>query len=199
MIAKSIIIVGKMGVGKTSVANYLCRVYSTHSMKYERVITYTTRAKRPDEPLNAYHFVSNEEFDAMKDNEEFVETSERSVGDNLVQYGSRIEDYAPSYDTDGHLILKVIILDPRGMKEALKLIGPGNLTVIYLKADEKVLRERLAARGTDSQDVINARLLEEAESFKDVSCRADLTINCNTTGISAVANIIDQYLHGSLF
>lgn len=200
MLVKPIIIVGKMGSGKTSVADYLCKVYSTNKLKYEKVVTYTTRERRYCEPLNAYHFVSNDEFVKKIQNGDFIEyvTHQNSNG-GIVHYGSTYEDYEAYVSPDDITYIKVAIVDPEGLKNLLNKIGPKNMTVIMLSVHEPVLLARLKQRGSESEEEIMNRLAAEKESFRKISCYSDFTINCDHTPVEQVANMIDQYVHGNLF
>ena len=191
-----IIIVGKMGSGKTSVAECLERIYSTSSFDYKRVVTYTTRKPRPGESEADYHFIKNEEFDRLVDGNVINEYHKFQKGEELVQYGSSVDDY-PLTIVDGKPQIKIVILDPEGLHKAIKAFRPRNLSVIFLKVSDETLRKHLELRGDDPEEV-DRRLAEEAESFQNVSQYADLTISCEKTTVDEVANIIDRYVHGNL-
>lgn len=191
-----IILVGKMGSGKTSVAECLERIYSTSSFDYKRVVTYTTRKPRPGETEADYHFITNEEFDRLVDDNVIGEYHQFQKGEELVQYGSSFDDY-PLTIVDGKPQIKVVILDPDGLHKAIKAFRPRNLSVIFLKVSDETLRKHLELRGDDPEEV-SRRLTEEAESFQNVSQYADLTISCEKTTVDEVANIIDRYVHGNL-
>lgn len=186
-----IILVGKMGSGKTTVANTLVDVYSTSDLKYERIVTYTTRNKRNGETDKDYHFISDEDFERMKDH--FAEVSYSDKGEKTVAYGSLAEDYRPEEGT-----VKIIILNPEGMMNVLKSIGMQNATVIYLHDFETTLKERLLKRGTETEEEIDARLQKEREDFKEVDAYRSLRITVGKHPAGWVANIIDQYVRGTL-
>ena len=64
-----IVLVGKTASGKTTVANELCKNHG-----YKRIITYTTRPMRENEIQDVdYHFISDEQFNEMVENNEFTE------------------------------------------------------------------------------------------------------------------------------
>ena len=191
-----IILVGKMGSGKTSVAECLSRVYSTRKLEYKKVVTYTTRKPRPGETEADYHFITNEEFDRLVDDNVISEYHQFQKGEELVQYGSSFDDY-PLTIVDGKPQIKVVILNPDGLQKAIKAFRPRNLSVIFLRCSEDTLHRHLAQRGDDPEE-IKRRLTEEAESFQNVSQYADLTISCEKTTVDEVANIIDRYVHGNL-
>lgn len=186
-ITNPIILVGKSGSGKTTVANTLVNQYSTEELKYERIVTYTTRSKRNNESETDYHFVTSEQFEKMKD--KFAECSYSPNG----AYGSLKSDYSAE---EG--VVKIIILNPEGMLNALKKLGMQNCTVIYLYDSEITLKERLKKRGTESVEQINSRLERERKSFKNVGVYEALRITANQHSPEWVANIIDEYVHGTL-
>lgn len=192
-----IIIVGKMGSGKTSVAECLSRVYSTRKLEYKKVVTYTTRSPRQEEKEGDYHFVTNEEFDELVQDEVINEYHQFYRKSQLVQYGSSFADYRFTA-ADGRAQIKVVILDPDGLHKALRAFKPSNLSVIYLKCSEDTLHRHLAQRGDEPEEV-KRRLSEESEKFANVGQYADLTISCDGMSINQISNIIDRYVHGDLY
>lgn len=198
--SKPIIIIGKMGVGKSTVLEILGSTYSTRSLQYERIITYTTRERRFGESPDAYHFISNEDFDDIAEIGQFAEYYETKLWGDRVQYGSMIQDYIPDTCREqDETCIKVIILDPSGMKKVLKILKPSNCTVVYLKAKDETLIERCEKRGTESEQEILSRLLEEDATFSGIEAYCDLVINCDHSNANEVANVIDRYVHYDLF
>lgn len=192
-----IIIIGKMGSGKTSVAECLCRVYSTRKLEYKKVVTYTTRRPRQKETDDDYHFVTNEEFNELVENEVINEYHQFFRKGQLLQYGSSFADYRFTVAA-GRAQIKIVILDPDGLHKALRTFKPSNLSVIYLRCSEDTLHRHLAQRGDDPEEV-KRRLSEESEKFASVNQYADLTINCDSMSINQISNIIDRYVHGDLY
>lgn len=201
MLVKPIIIVGKMGSGKTTVADFLCNVYSTKNLNYEKVVTYTTRKRRYNEPLNAYHFISNDEFDKKIQHGDFIEyVTKQNTDGSIIHYGSTYDDYEAYVTPDDDVThIKVAIVDPEGLKTLLRKLGPKNMTVIMLSVHEPILLKRLAERGTETEEKIRSRLADEKDAFRKISCYSDFTINCDHTPVEQVSNLIDQYVHGNLF
>lgn len=212
--SRPIILVGKMGSGKNSVANCLLRDFSDDSCKYTRIKTYTTRGQRDGEEPDAYHFVTNEEFDEMKANGEFAESYETkklcpvfALGQGgevakhyeRVQYGSLKKDYVSKNVLGEPKEVKIIILDPDGAKKTVKILGVRNCNVIYLKVAEEVLEERCLSRRTEDIEEINRRLRDEREKFDKFEHYTDLTINCDNTDVTGVAQIINRYVHYDLY
>lgn len=212
--SRPIILVGKMGSGKNSVANCLLRDFSDDSCKYSRIKTYTTRRQRKGEEPDAYHFVTNEEFDEMKAKGEFAESYETEklcsnfvLGQSRevvkyyerVQYGSLKKDYVSENVLGAPKEVKIIILDPDGAKKAAKILGVNNCNVIYLKVAEEVLEKRCLSRGTEDIEEVKRRLRDEREKFDKFEHYTDLTINCDNTDVAGVAQIINKYVHYDLY
>ena len=184
---KTIILVGKMGSGKTTVAQYLRDNYG-----YEKIRTCTTRKPRNRQDLKDYRFLNKREFMSMEKAGVFAETSK---GSNLQSswYGSLKEDYIPKDDSDK----KVVVLDPQGAYNVSKSVGKENVEIVYLYADTSVLLDRLQNRGTESLDDCKTRLNKEESIFDkyfgdDLAYFQFLKIDTNNMDVEAIANIIFQ-------
>ena len=158
-----IILVGKSGSGKTSIAKELEERYGI-----KKVVTCTTRPMRPGEVQDKdYHFMTEEEFVSRMDNGEFAETAEYNASFGHCFYGSLKKDYEDNSDK------KLIILNPYGLREVREKHIPG--VSIYLGVDDAELRYRLTARG-DSPEEIERRLAADNKDFSDISTDASIFI-----------------------
>lgn len=141
------IISAPSGAGKTSLVSAL--VESTDNISVS--VSHTTRAMREGEQNGInYHFVSVEEFQALKAADAFLEDAQ--VFDNF--YGtSRIwveEQLAKGID----IILEI---DWQGAQQVRKLM-PNALSIFILPPSIEELESRLGGRGTDSQEIIDRRM-----------------------------------------
>lgn len=141
------IISAPSGAGKTSLVSAL--VESTDNISVS--VSHTTRAMREGEQNGInYHFVSIEEFQALKAEDAFLEDAQ--VFDNF--YGtSRIwveEQLAKGID----IILEI---DWQGAQQVRKIM-PNALSVFILPPSIEELEKRLGGRGTDSQEIIDRRM-----------------------------------------
>jgi guanylate kinase len=108
---------GPSGSGKATMLRYV-----TEHSEIQRVVTFTTRAPRPDEVYGIdYHFISLEEFNALYDRGELIER-ERVYGD--CYYGSPRDIFK---GTDGDVIME---LDTKGAANYRKLYK--NVTTIFI-------------------------------------------------------------------
>lgn len=141
-----IILVGASASGKTEVAKYLIKNYG-----FEKVVTYTTRAKRPGEIDKIdYNFVTKDQFLKLKDENFFVETTNY----NGNYYGTPKNEIA---------LNKVLIVDPNGLKCFINLLDKSIITFLIHGSEEK-RRERMILRGDNIKDV-EQRLINDKVDF----------------------------------
>lgn len=130
-----LVISGPSGVGKTSVA----RALTGDDGRLVLAVTSTTRAARPGElDGRDYHFLSEDEFDRLLEDDGFIEY----VSARGARYGLTRAELGRIWE-DGHV--PVLVLDPAG-KDAVKALYPQALSV-FIDAPSAVVTERLFARG----------------------------------------------------
>ena len=154
---------GRSCTGKDSIVK---AIQEQH--KFNRVVTFTTRDKRPNETNDIdYHFITKEEFDKKVEEGFFAEYREYNTVNGLWKYGSAKE----SYSGDG-----VIILSPSGVKTVLEKLH--NITVVLIDADDEVIKARQVARG-DSHKEAERRFVQDIIDFKGMEDYADFIIMNN--------------------
>ena len=158
MIAGNLFIVAApSGAGKTS----LVRELLERDGRVRLSVSYTTRAARPgEEDGRDYHFVSREQFSAMRDVGEFLESAE--VYGNL--YGTS-EQWIRSAMAAGDDIL--LEIDWQGAAQVRRLF-PQAIGVFIVPPSLDVLHQRLAGRGQDSSAVIERRMAAAREDISHV-------------------------------
>lgn len=165
MMNSIIVLVGKAASGKTTLANMMI-----DNLRYDKVVTYTTRPMRPGEVDGVdYHFVSDKEFLKMKIAGEFIEEQEYKTNEGIWRYGlSKKELY--KYDDS------VLIVEANGMKKLHDM----NLPIIsfYIDMDD---RERLKRQIDRGDDIIEIALREvrDATAFYDIECYVDYVVTNN--------------------
>ena len=151
-----IVLVGKTESGKTTVANELCKNHG-----YKRIITYTTRPMRDNEVQDVdYHFISDEQFNKMVENNEFTEYKRYNTAHGVWSYGS-VVTFEQELSDDCY----VIILTPQGLRDLSKKTS--RYIAFYLNVSLESQLERLKKRGYEEQQIIK-RLQNDAKDFENV-------------------------------
>ena len=141
------IISAPSGAGKTSLVKALLEEIDF----IEVSVSYTTRAKRPGEREGIdYHFVTQETFQKMIDDDQFIEHAE--VFGNY--YGTSRQRIKEKMHAGIDIILEI---DWQGARQVRKLF-PDSQSIFILPPSLDALKERLTGRGQDSDEVINRRM-----------------------------------------
>ena len=167
-----IVLVGASASGKTEIAKCLYRLYGV-----KKAVTHTSRAPREGEVAGVdYHFVSPEDFLALKKRGAFVETT---------CYNGNLYGCSKSEIGDG----KVVIVDPKGLKAFLALHNPYVVT-FYLQSQEATRRARMQGRG-DRQESIEERLENDRQAFAEQEIApTDFTISTDTKPVTLLSEQI---------
>jgi len=142
-----IIVSAPSGAGKTT----LCRLMRQRFPDLRYSVSYTTRAPRAGEREGVdYHFIPPDIFRRRIAEDRWAEWAE--VHGHL--YGTSADDLDTALAAGRRVLLDI---DVQGMRQILKRY-PRSVTIFILPPTLDILRQRLAARGTDSPAVIAARL-----------------------------------------
>lgn len=143
------------GGGKTS----LCKEVIRRLPNFEHGISYTTRQRRANEiDGRDYHFVSEEKFMEMVDNDEFVEYA--YVHGNY--YGTSMTSIADTLSKGKHLLIDI---DVQGAQQIEDRYGDEGVFIFILPPSFDLLRERLTDRQTDNAEEIERRLQKAEEEI----------------------------------
>lgn len=152
-----ILLAGKSGSGKSTVANYLAKNYGMPVLQ-----SYTTRARR--KPGETGHiFITDAEFDRIRP-------------DEMVAYtefdGHRYCATTGQVDEAG-----VYVIDKRGIEEFKeKYHGKKRVVVAYLTVNNDTLRKRMKHRG-DTDEMIESRIRNDAVMFDGIEKLSDIIID----------------------
>jgi guanylate kinase len=148
------VVAAPSGAGKTS----LVKALMEREPRIQFSVSYTTRAPRPNEiPGRDYHFVTLERFEQMVANDEFLEHAK--VFDNC--YGTGVRAVQEALGNGEQLLLEI---DWQGARQVRARL-PEACSIFILPPSRRALEERLKARSTDSDAVIERRLRDAAEDL----------------------------------
>ena len=143
-----IIISGYSGTGKGTVVKRLLEKYDE---RYALSISATTREPRDGEiDGREYFFKSKEEFEEMIANEELIEHA--CYVDNY--YGTPKSYVEDRLNEGRNVILEIEIQGALKVKE----LFPDSVLIFLLPPSVEELEKRLRSRGTETDELVNARL-----------------------------------------
>jgi guanylate kinase len=133
-------------------------------------VSFTTRAPRNgEENGREYFFVTREEFERMKAANEFLEWAH--VHSKL--YGTARKQVEREISEGRDIILEV---DVQGAASVRSLLAD-SVSIFILPPSFEVLKQRLQARGTDSQEELDLRLRNAPTELKDYSAFKYVILN----------------------
>ena len=161
-----IVISGPSGAGKGTIVKALLDRYP--SVHYS--VSATTRAPREGEVNGVnYWFVTREEFERMREQNELLEWAE--VYGNY--YGTPCRRVLEAIDRGHDIILEI---DPQGAMK-IKETFAGAVFIYIVPPSPRELSKRICGRGTESQEAIRQRLNSVANELQYVHEYDYLVIN----------------------
>ncbi len=149
MSGQLILVSAPSGAGKTS----LVKAALERDTALVVSVSHTTRSRRTNETDGVnYHFVDADEFNAMIAADAFLEHA--SVFDNM--YGTSKAEVAARQAAGKDVILEI---DWQGADQ-VRRAAPEAVSIFILPPSVEVLKERLKARGEDSEASMSRRLAE---------------------------------------
>lgn len=181
-----VVVSGFSGAGKGTLMKQLIKSYDTYALS----VSMTTRSPRPGETDGReYFFVSRDTF------EKEIETG------GLVEYAQYCGNYygTPKAYVEKQLqngkdvILEIEIQGALKIKEKF----PSALLLFVTPPNVKELRRRLSGRGTETEDVINARLARAREEAEGIEKYDYLVINDDLDTCVAQMHALIQGAHNA--
>ena len=174
-----IVISGFSGVGKGTVVKRLVSDYG-----YELSISATTRSPRAgEEHGREYFFMDKSEFENLIDYGGFIEWTQY-----VENYYGTPRKFVEDEMAKGHdVILEIEVQGAMNVREQY----PDAILIFITAPSAKGLRERLAGRGTESEDVINKRMQRAVEESEDMQQYDYIVVNDDLdTCVHSVHSII---------
>lgn len=151
------VVTAPSGAGKTTMVAALLAA----DPQIKLSVSYTTRAPRDGEVDGKnYHFVSREQFIAMLQRSEFLESAE--VYGNF--YGTSQLWIQQQLDAGNDILLEI---DWQGAQQVRKLF-PQAIGIFILPPSLQALEQRLRGRGTDSAESIAKRMASARDEITHV-------------------------------
>lgn len=161
-----VVVSGFSGAGKGTLMKELLKRYDNYALS----ISATTRTPREGETDGKeYFFVTNEQFEKMRDERKLVEYAQY-----VNNYYGTPKEYVEQKMAEGKdVILEIEIQGALKVKKRF----PDALLLFVTPPSAEELRRRLVGRGTETLEVINARLARAAEEASGMEAYDYLLIN----------------------
>lgn len=168
MTNKGILVVlsGFSGSGKGTLVKRLLEEYDNYALS----ISMTTRMPRPgEEHGKSYFFVTKEEFQSTIQRNGLLEYAQYC--DNF--YGTPKAYVEEQLANGKDVILEIEVQGALQIKEKF----PETLLLFVTPPSAQVLKNRLAGRGTETEEVINKRMRRAAEESESMSLYDNIIVN----------------------
>lgn len=156
-----VFLTGNSGCGKSTLEKNLIESFPS---LFKKVVSHTTRpidtVNRKEENGVHYHFISEQEYEELKNSNQLIQTTE---------YGNfRYASTLGEYDTDRPFVLIAIVPEQiNNLKNQLKKRGVTKFFTIFFNISQNKITENLLKDG-ENKEKIEARLKREnlSEQFK---------------------------------
>lgn len=174
-----IVLVGESASGKSSIERELVEKHG-----YCKLVSYTTRPPRKNEVDGVdYNFISEEEFQKLKDDDFFLESAEYRgwhYGTAKIQYTDEYFGGKPS----------VAVLTPHGLRQLMKL-GNSSIISFYINVPRRDRMIQILNRGDDIDEAYR-RNLADVGMFDGIADEVDYVVTnpMYMVKVSGMANTV---------
>lgn len=162
-----IVISGPSGSGKTSLTR---KIVENNPMYYLSISTTTRQPREGEIDGIDYRFISHSQFTEEINNGDFLEWAE--VHGNF--YGTSLKSVNQARD-EGKIV--IFDIDVQGHRALKKIFGHFITSIFVTTSSMEILKQRLENRGTDSDDVIQKRLINAYDEMEAIQEYGFLLIN----------------------
>lgn len=184
---KFVIFSAPSGSGKTTIVKHLLHKYSNVGFS----ISACTRDRRGRNEVHGkdYYFLTPEDFKQRIDNNEFVEWEEVYAGG---YYGTLKSEIDRLWKEGKHVLFDV---DVKGGLKLKKYFGDDALAVFVKAPSEEAIKQRLMARGTETDESLSKRLFKVKFelSFQDQFDVILLNDNLETT-LQKAEELVENFI-----
>lgn len=152
MDGKLVIFSAPSGSGKTTIVRHL--LATNPNLGFSISACTRDRRGRTEENGKDYYFLTPEDFKYRIDNDEFVEWEEVYTG---AFYGTLKSEIQRVWNSGKHVVFDVDVMGGLKLK---KYYGDAALAIFVKVPDEETLRQRLTARGTETEESLSKRLFK---------------------------------------
>lgn len=142
-----IILSGPSGSGKDAVLKELFK--KTKDVNFS-ISTVTRQMRKGEKQGEKYNFVSREEFERMINNNELLEYNEYCGN----FYGTPKKQVVESINNGKDIVLEIDVNGAKNVRDSVN----GTVSIFIVPPSFEELKNRLEGRGTESEEVINARM-----------------------------------------
>ena len=188
MTNKGILVVlsGFSGSGKGTLVKRLLEEYDNYALS----ISITTRMPRPgEEHGKSYFFVTKEEFQSTIERNGLLEYAQYC--DNF--YGTPKAYVEEQLANGKDVILEIEVQGALQIKEKF----PETLLLFVTPPSAQVLKDRLAGRGTETEEVINKRMRRAAEESESMSLYDNIIVNDDLEACVKYTHNVIQSAHST--
>ncbi|NHM29738.1 guanylate kinase [Neobacillus terrae] len=162
-----IVLSGPSGVGKGTVRK---EIFSQPNTAFEYSVSATTRTPREGEVHGVdYFFKTRDEFEEMIRKEALLEHAE-FVGN---YYGTPVDYVRETLDRGKDVFLEIEVKGARQVREKF----PEGLFIFLMPPSLTELKNRIVTRGTETEDLINNRMLSAREEIEMIDLYDYVVVN----------------------
>lgn len=184
---KIVVLVSPSGGGKSTMTKRLLKDFDR--IKFS--VSATTRKPRKGEIDGVhYYFLSKENFQKKRQDNEFLEWEEFYNG---TLYGT-LRSVVENDLNKGYFVL--LDIDVLGAKNIKEIYGDDALSVFISPPSLDVLEERLVARGTESEETLKTRIQRAEKEMAFASQFDTVVVNDDLdTAYSRIKQIVSSYIN----